>query len=651
MMLVYKCISWRVAVVLLLALGRVGFAEVWWPEAAYPLPDKASAPGWLTGEKLNFSRWDGGRIEVSKAFLSGWPYFNPPWPDVVDATTRWTDIETVQLAREMGYNFLWLTFSAGFSIEQERGQWEALRAYVEECHKYGIKVAAYMSSCNVFVDDMFAQVPECKEWLLLDADGVPVPYGAANFKKIGRITRQLADITNPDWKNYLKKRIDAAIDLGFDALEYDNTHWAVAGEKSKEQYATFLARNGFADTPETRHVYEREAIKRLFPELLGYAKKRKPDMVLFCNINRPLYAIQRGCTVIATEDGLEPGYYAYKSQHEIGADDRLAPLYEDRFLDIEAEPFDSQKLIANLGRLRLLHGLNEGWKPVLVEFGGRQNGHRQLNQFPPLAFQLAIAECNAALCSLQGYQEGLALLELYRRKPEVMRSVEAAHAAHRFVSKYQEYVVGACYKADVAFVMDERLDGIEFLGQLDRQNVQYDVVYEDRLKEDFLRGFQCVVAYGAKLISDDAVTTLVRYAQNGGRLMLFGETGAMTNWGQPRANNPLAADGPWKREDTEKEAVVKFIQENTKPLFSVLDCPYVLFTITQAVGTSEGGFVVHLLNYQKEPLSNVRVRCASAAIPKMVALTLGCGTIEKAGGEGEWVIPKLGVYSMLIFGP
>ncbi len=229
----------------LLFQGSLAAAEVWWPEAGTPAPDIASTPQWLTGQKLNFSRWDGGRIETSKAFLSGWPYFNPPWPDVVDATTRWYDTGTARLASEMGYNFLWLTFSVGFSIEQERGQWEELSAYIRECHQRGIKVAAYMSSTNMFIEDMFAHVPASKGWLLLDAKDQPVPYSAANFQKIGRTTRQLADITNPDWKDYLKQRIDAAIDLGFDAIEYDNTYWVVAGRKSQEQYATFLKKNRF----------------------------------------------------------------------------------------------------------------------------------------------------------------------------------------------------------------------------------------------------------------------------------------------------------------------------------------------------------------------------------------------------------------------
>src|SRR5512147_669491 len=49
-------------------------ADLWWPGPDYPLPERAAAPAWLLTQKLNFSRWDGGPLEVCKGMLSGWPY-------------------------------------------------------------------------------------------------------------------------------------------------------------------------------------------------------------------------------------------------------------------------------------------------------------------------------------------------------------------------------------------------------------------------------------------------------------------------------------------------------------------------------------------------------------------------------------------------
>jgi len=629
-------------------------AEVWFPTPLYPHADRESAPDWLKNHKLNFSRWDGGPIETCKGMLSGWPYFNAPWPSVIDATNRWYDLQTVDLAEKMGYNFLWLTFSVGYSIEQEQYQWEILRPYIEECHKRGIRVAAYMSSSNMFVDDMFETVPESKEWLLLDAEGEPVPYGAAAYKRMGRTTRMLADITHPGWKAYLKKRIDAALALGFDAIEYDNTFWYASGKSAREGYAKFLEKNVFQDSPETQSRYEDEVMRRLFPELLAHARAQKPDIVIFININRPQYAIERGCTIISTEDGFEPGYYNFSYAHEVGSADTLEPVFEDEFVDIDAAPFDRDMLISNIGRLRMLRGLNEGWKPVLVEFGGRKNGHRLLNLYPPLAFQLAIAECNAALCSLQGYQEGLPLRDLFERRSEVMPVVEAAGEAHRFMSQHEKRFEGARYKANVAIVVDNRLSILTghlpnetCLSDLAKANVQFEVVYEETLTREALERFEVVAVYDAKLISDEALNALSSYAQGGGQMVVFGQTGAMDRWGQPRENNPFSHGGSWAVAKDEKE-FVEFAVKNASVPFDVVECPYVLFTLTEPVEARDGGYVAHLLNYQKETLENVRVRIPGKQSVELIALTPGCDAITKSNTADEWILPRLGVYTMLV---
>jgi len=641
-----------VAVVLILVFAvPVPAGDLWWPGSEYPKPEKTAAPAWLLDRKLNFSRWDGGPLEVCKGMLSGWPYFNAPWPNVVDATSRWYDPETVELVEAMGFNFIWLTFNVGYSIEKERHQWDLLGDYVKACHARGIKVAAYLSSTNMFVDDMFVMEPRSKGWQLLDEKDEPVPYGSASYARIGRITRVRADITNPEWKEYMKRRIDAVIDTGFDAIEYDNTWWVIRGRRSEKMFAEFLAKNEFVDTREARFIFQTEVMKRLCLEMLDYARKRKGDMVIMVNSNRPKYTMSRACNVISTEDGYEPGYYRFERGHEIRSTDALRPVWEDEFVDIDAEPFDAEKMVTNLGRLRVLKGLDEGWKPVIVEFGGRRNGHRFLNHYPPLGFQLAVGECNAALASLQGFQEGLPLLHLYERKPEVMKIAEAANKAHRFVSEHERHFVGARYKADVAFVTDDRLPVFAgerpregFLTDLVRANVQFDVVFEDRISEKNLRRYQCVVVYDAKLISDESLASLSRHAREGGQMIVYGQTGAMDRWGQPRQKNPMLADGPWKTARNEA-ALLDFIRKNTTPSFEVLDCRYVLFTVTQS---GDGSFVVHLLNYRKHALENVRVRCGDGGKLRLLALTPGCDQIRKGPTRGEWIIPRLGVYSILV---
>src|SRR6185295_14081210 len=181
-------------------------------------PPHTSRPVWAQPGSIRFARWDGGSIETAKAFLSGWPGFNPPIPSYVHVMTNWYDLRTVRFLRQADINLVWVTFSNGFSISTERPHQKQVRRYIEECHRQGIHVMAYESIANMFWEDMFENVPQSRNWTALSKDGKPVLYGAAFYSKTGRVTRYVADLAKPEWRAYLRQRIDLAIDAGADGI-------------------------------------------------------------------------------------------------------------------------------------------------------------------------------------------------------------------------------------------------------------------------------------------------------------------------------------------------------------------------------------------------------------------------------------------------
>src|ERR1039458_326558 len=181
----------------------------------YPLqwpagPSVESVPEWAKPGRIRFARWDGGRIEAAKAVLSGWPGFNPPDPNRLETMTNWYRPETVRLLCYAGINMIWVTFSNGFSNQTERLHQEQVRRYIDECHRQGIHVMAYESIANMFWEDMYQHVPESRNWAYLGKDGKPVQYSAGDYSKMGRVTRYMADLSKPEWRAYLRRRIDLA---------------------------------------------------------------------------------------------------------------------------------------------------------------------------------------------------------------------------------------------------------------------------------------------------------------------------------------------------------------------------------------------------------------------------------------------------------
>ena len=151
----------------------------------------------------------------------------------------------------MNLSWVWVCWSNGYSLEQEEVQWRKLKQYIPLVQKSGVRVTGYMSIGNVFWDEMFKHVPRSKDWVLHDKKGGIQLYGTAP-------TRYMADIADPEWQDYLKKRIDARLAAGLDGLVYDNT----------------------------LSFYGRDDSERVAALILEHARSRKPDVLFASNYNR-----------------------------------------------------------------------------------------------------------------------------------------------------------------------------------------------------------------------------------------------------------------------------------------------------------------------------------------------------------------------------
>ncbi|MEK7404549.1 MAG: hypothetical protein AAB225_05530 [Acidobacteriota bacterium] len=378
------------------ARGRATQYPAQWP----PGPPPSSVPAWARPGRIRFARWDGGRIETAKAFLSGWPGFNPPNPDYLHSMSTWYELGTIRLLREAAINTIWVTFSNGFSNETERAQQEELRVYIAECRRQGIHVFAYESLTNLFWEDMFARVPESRQWLAT-RDGKPVPYGSGDYTKMGRVTRYLADLRNPGWRAYLRKRIDLAIEAGADGIAYDNNF----GDGLFDAY---------------RELYE-------------HASRRKPDFLLMGNFHSDTYVLNKLLNSITTEDGLEPGIYPEAHLN-------TARLKRER---PNLQQVGDGFLVNNINLLRLHQELSEGWKPVMIEYGGRETGERFNTPISGPRHQLALAEAMMFSVAMEVFVEGAFAHGLMTRDPKAMEIWRAIGQYNRFFAANEQYYIGA----------------------------------------------------------------------------------------------------------------------------------------------------------------------------------------------------------------
>jgi hypothetical protein len=581
-----------------------------WPAG----PAKDSVPEWAAPGRIHFARWDGGRIETAKAMLSGWPGFNPPDPDRLFAMTNWYDTRTISLLRQAGINMVWVTFSNGFSIQTEQAHQEQVRRYIEACHRQGIHVMAYESIANMFWEDMFERVPESRDWLQIGGDGKPVPYGAGDYTKMGRVTRYMANLGNPAWVKYLEKRVDLAIDAGADGVIYDNNF--------------------------SNHLVD------VYQDIYRHGSARKKDFLLMGNFHQDTYVLNHLVNSMTTEDGVEPGLYdaAHVQQGRIAQEKSSLVSVQGGWL------------VNNIGLFRIHNALSDGWKPAMIEDGGRETGVRETTPMSPARQQLALAEAMSFSIGMELFVEGAFAQGLNDNDPKIMVIWNAIGEYNRFFAEHDQFYAGTRSLSPVAVVLDDRSESVPLLNGLAGRGVLFDVVYERDLSPERLAPYHAVALLTAQTVHENALSALKSFVEAGGRLFAAGDVAAYdeTECKRPRPVWFGQKEGKgeciyYDRIPSLDELAKTLLQAGGAGPVQVEAPSGVCYNLVQE--PKNGRTIVHLLNYTPKPADGIKVVLSkkyrnmwliSPDMPEKVQL------VSPSGSPAEIKLPAVRVYSLLV---
>ena len=581
-------------------------------------PPKASVPDWARPGKIRFARWDGGALEAAKAILSGWPEFSPIDPNYLDTMVSWYDLQTIKVLEKAHINLIWVTFSNGFSIQSERRQQKQLQQYIVECHKRGIRTIAYESLTNIFMDNMLEQEPRSKEWLQLNQAGKPIPYSAANYKCNGHATRYLADLSNEEWRLYMKKRIDLAIEAGADGIMYDNCFGP-----------TLL-----------------DAVQ----EILMYALRQKGELLVMANFHREEFIYNRLLNALTTEEGGEAGILSEEKLQKANNRWRAERNTMKRVY--------GGYLANNLGRMRVFSNLSEGWKPFMSENRIRQTpGMAEMSIMSPNHQKLAIAE-NLMFNSAYEPSVEIRFAEgLWNNKPEAEEAWQAIAQYNEFAKENEEYFIGAQTKAIIAIVLDDLTDGVEILNGLAGRNLQYVILYEHQVDCAILTSYKVVALLTAKRVRDSALAALRMFVERGGKLFIAGESASLDEKGRPRVRPSWMGTNFGMGESTiwdvvpDVDVLAHYLSAaDTNPAFQISTPSQVLYSIAEQ--REKGRTLIHFVNYS--PISAGRCTVITDAQPRSIRVISPDGaageksiTLDKSG-RMKVAIQSIVIYSILV---
>ena len=193
----------------------------------------------------------------------------------------------------LGVNQLWTKFFKGYGLAFEDSEQQKLRGLVERCHKHGIRVFAYCTFGTLTLETLLAEEPGAADWV-----AKPDFFNHASYFGY-QCFRARVDYTSEEWRAYLKRVVDKALDLGADGIHFDNAEMSIGFEACRCERCTRLFREYLAQRYGTRTAATRRA------GLARYGTNR------FAHVEPPWFTLgqhpvnQRKVTVPIQQDWVE----------------------------------------------------------------------------------------------------------------------------------------------------------------------------------------------------------------------------------------------------------------------------------------------------------------------------------------------------------
>ena len=391
-------------------------AQPFQPAPKLYLAKPEDVPPWAEQGNFRFVRLDGGQIESWKAERTWWgTQFSAEEKDVLTHIYDREFEQMLGLLKQAEFNWIWVTWSNGWSLKDENENRENLKNVIARCHEDGIHVSAYLSATNMFWKSAYRDDPETKKYGLW-RHGMPMFYAGPTMTDL-QISwkRRLADTREPGWRAYLLKKAEMAVDAGVDAIAWDNM---IGHDRGLAQLLD-----------DTQRMVERKA-----------RETGRPKVMVYANIH------------------ISPGRF--------GMNDMNEAIWEEDGKDTPGV-WHGHWQVDNARKIKFLSGEKQLWQPLKYENDLYHCGPRERCIPSPAEQKLSIAEAYAFGAATSRNIEGRFLSALIKGEPEAQAAWTAIAQYNHFLVEHKELYQQAEPAARIALLSVEPHNSLanEFLKQ------------------------------------------------------------------------------------------------------------------------------------------------------------------------------------------
>ena len=599
------------------------------------LPDE-QRPEWLRREGIVMAgSWEPLIFRVRRDGSEGYT----PTPEQRAAYEREHSPEMVARLKALGVNFVMIHSYKAFGLEAERESMADAVRFAKLCHDAGLRVGVYNNSGTLGWELLFKEMPQAKDWVVLDRDGKPMTYGRATY-------RYWWDRNHPDAVAFHRTLVRFAVnEIRADLLHFDNYSVGPGSEPNSVQRFRRYLRDTF-NTDE----FERMGVKNL--DAVRPAMSGPPD-----NSLRRAW-LDFSCQSVA-DSYHDMARYARSLRRDIlvecnpgGAGDRIrSPIDHGRLLSGGEAFWDESRSVGySKGQLRT--------RIPTYKVARRMNNIAFTYCTTPLEMAEAMAfndNCLGCICWFE-YGQIVPAPESKDTTPTDCASFVRFFHGRRDLFRDAGVVADAAVLRSFASQVFADPKHAQLTTRVEQalieKRIPFQIIYDQHL--DDLKRYRALVLAGCLALSDQQITRIRQYVESGGRLCVIGPVATHNEWMRPREKAGL---GDIRTENViqigEKDDPVEAIRRACDNNLSLsVDAP---LGVCSEVTEQTNRRLVHLVNYRAEaPAENIAVALRLPAGKTVESVRLASPkrnanvnvTFKEQSGVITFTVPVVDVYEI-----